>query len=111
MHYDDKIDNDGGGTNNAGHRSAGAGKPGGEQFRNAVYNNEPTGAEVHSSEHKSPNHANYQSYTDPRRTAPDRYHAEYRWSRSIDGQTPGSTGYMNYQPHQMQAIMTKRSPQ
>ncbi|NLK02473.1 MAG: trypsin-like serine protease [Clostridiaceae bacterium] len=100
MHYDDKIDNDGGGTNNAGHRSAGAGKPGGEQFRNAVYNNEPTGAEVHSSEHKSPNHANYQSYTDPRRTAPDRYHAEYRWSRSVDGQTPGSIHSMNYQLYQ-----------
>lgn len=100
MHYDDKIDNDGGGTNNAGHRSAGAGKPGGEQFRNAVYNNEPTGAEAHSSEHKSTNLANYQSYTDPRRTAPDRYHAEYRWSRSVDGQTPGGIHSMNYQQYQ-----------
>ncbi|MGI6091191.1 MAG: trypsin-like peptidase domain-containing protein [Saccharofermentanales bacterium] len=100
MHYDDKIDNDGGGTNNTGYRSAGAGKPDGEQLRHGVYNNEPAGDESHSSEHRSPNPANYQSYTDPRRTAPDRYHAEYRWSRSVDGQTPGSMHAMNYQPYQ-----------
>ncbi|NLB08959.1 MAG: trypsin-like serine protease [Clostridiales bacterium] len=100
MHYDDRIDNGGGSANQGGHGAAGAGKPDGEQLRNESYNKEPVADEGYSSGYSSPNPANYQSYTDPRRTAPDRYHAEYRWSRSIDGQTPGSTGYMNYQPHQ-----------
>lgn len=99
--YDDSIDNGGGSADRAGHGAAGAGRPDGDRLRNESYNKEPVADEGYSSGYSSPNPANYQPYTDPRRTAPDRNHAEYRWSRSIDGQAPGGISSMNYQPHQI----------
>ena len=67
MHYDDKIDNDGGGTNNAGHRQAGAESRAvnSSEMQSTIMSHQPKTC----SEHKSPNPANYQSYTDPRRIA------------------------------------------